>query len=158
MFSNISQTLKVTAKIFWVLGICTIVGIVAFWPLAFVMYGLGELIEQLYQIEKNTRKEQDDSHLNSKLKNEEKPEAPQTPPPQAADINAVKAKILGELKDNNSGDYVLKEKLVYSLKYATIDATVSYLSIVDSPAIKTLLTLPKEEIRGTIQEMIDSLD
>ena len=55
MFENIGKTLKVMAMIIWTIGLITIVGIVIFWPPAFILYGFGEIVDKLCEIEKNTR-------------------------------------------------------------------------------------------------------
>ncbi|MBR3966447.1 MAG: SHOCT domain-containing protein [Clostridia bacterium] len=55
MFNNIGRTIKILAKIIWWIGTITIVGIILFWPTAFVCYGFGELIEKACEIADNTR-------------------------------------------------------------------------------------------------------
>ncbi len=147
------------------------------WLSKIMLYGFGQLIESA-EISEITLDKMKNSTSNSseKVKNVEEPKAAvkhdivektnvsektnfsEKPQTQTIDTMATKSKVAEELKSYNSGSSSLKEKLIYSLKYTNIDATVSYLSIIDNPAIKTLLTLPKEEIRGAIQEMIDSLD
>ena len=52
MFGNIGKTIKVMAKVFFWLGTITIVGVLAIWPFAFVLYGFGELVEKQTQIAK----------------------------------------------------------------------------------------------------------
>ena len=46
MFKNIGNTIKVMAKVFWWIGTITIVGVLMIWPMAFVLYGFGELVEK----------------------------------------------------------------------------------------------------------------
>ena len=46
MFENIGNTIKIMAKVFWWIGTITIVGILMIWPMAFVLYGFGELVEK----------------------------------------------------------------------------------------------------------------
>ena len=46
MFTNISKTIKIMAKVFWWIGTITIAGILLIWPVAFILYGFGELIEK----------------------------------------------------------------------------------------------------------------
>ena len=45
MFANIEKTIKIIAKVIWWFGTITIVGILTFWPVAFILYGFAELIE-----------------------------------------------------------------------------------------------------------------
>ena len=56
MFNNIGRTIKIFAKILFWFGTITIIGIVAIWPTAFLIYGFGELIERTQEIAKNTGK------------------------------------------------------------------------------------------------------
>lgn len=51
IFNNISKALKITAKVFWWIGTVTVIGALAFWPLSFIMYGIGETIDK--QVETN---------------------------------------------------------------------------------------------------------
>ena len=61
MFANIDKTIKVLAKIIWWIGTITIIGIITIWPVAFILYGFGDLIERekiiakSVQINQNTR-------------------------------------------------------------------------------------------------------
>ena len=46
IFNNISKTLKITGKVFWWIGVATILGALVFWPISFALYGLGEMLEK----------------------------------------------------------------------------------------------------------------
>ena len=58
MFENIGNTIKVMAKIFWWIGTITIVGIILIWPTAFLLYGFGELIIRVTEIDKANKRMQ----------------------------------------------------------------------------------------------------
>lgn len=54
MFENIGNTIKVMAKVFWWIGTITMVGILVVWPMAFILYGFGELVENSTKTAKDT--------------------------------------------------------------------------------------------------------
>ena len=54
MFENIGNTIKIMAKVFWWIGTITLVGIIIIWPMAFILYGFGELVENSTKTAKDT--------------------------------------------------------------------------------------------------------
>ena len=71
MFKNIGNTIKVMAKVFWWIGTVTIVGILMIWPMAFILYGFGELVEKQTEIAKQGKK---NTVAPKKAENEELPQ------------------------------------------------------------------------------------
>ena len=75
----------------------------------------------------------------------------------AAAVKSTTVKKAEELHNDNSPN-LLKEKLLYSLKYTTDEGMVSYLSKLDDPRVKEILERPKSEVRNLVQILADSIE
>lgn len=147
-------------------------GPVAAWVSSWLLYGFGEIIVKLTDIETNTRylrlkQQAEDEQRAKELELARQEERRRQSEKKAAELREQEenaARIANELLDNASTNKAngleradLYQRLSYALQYQNDDHMIKYLERIDDDTIKSILQTPKNSIRAVVKSTRDIL-